>query len=51
MKTTGRGGGACCYVYPNIGANGGVKETNLYVLPQDLRTIASLAMGGTRTTR
>lgn len=36
MKTHGRGGGACCYVFPNIGKNGGVKETNLYVLPKDL---------------
>lgn len=26
LKTTGRGGGACCYVFPNIGANGGVKN-------------------------
>ena len=42
LKTTGRGGGACCYVYPNIGANGGVKETNLYVLPQDLYNMDSL---------
>jgi hypothetical protein len=36
LKTTGRGGGACCYVYPNIGSNGGVSETNLYILPVDL---------------
>lgn len=36
MKTTGKGNGACCYVFPNIGYGGGVKETNLYVLPQDL---------------
>jgi len=36
MKTHGRGGGACCYVFPNIGRGGGIKETNLYVLPQDL---------------
>ena len=42
LKTTGRGGGACCYVYPNIGARGGVKETNLYVLPCDLQTMATL---------
>lgn len=42
LKTTGRGGGACCYVFPNIGANGGVKETNLYNLPQDLYTMDSL---------
>jgi hypothetical protein len=42
LKTTGRGGGACCYVFPNIGANGGVKETNLYILPRDLYTMDSL---------
>ncbi len=42
LKTTGRGGGACCYVFPNIGANGGVKETNLYILPQDLYTMDTL---------
>jgi hypothetical protein len=42
LKTHGRGGGACCYVYPNIGRNGGVKETNLYILPQDLYTMNSL---------
>ena len=38
----GRGGGSCCYVFPNIGRNGGVKETNLFVLPQDLKTMDSL---------
>ena len=42
LKTHGSGGGACCYVYPNIGRNGGVKETNLYILPQDLHTMNSL---------
>ncbi len=42
MKTHGRGGGACCYVYPNIGAYGGLKETNLYVLPQDVRIMDEL---------
>ena len=43
LKTTGRGGGACCYVFPNIGAGrGGVRETNLYVLPQDLYNMGSL---------
>ena len=42
LKTTGRGGGACCYVFPNIGYNGGVKEHNLYVLPKDLRSMGSL---------
>lgn len=43
MKTTGRGGGACCYVFPNIGRGGGVKETNLYVLPQDLYAMSELS--------
>lgn len=43
MKTTGRGGGACCYVFPNIGHGGGVKETNLYVLPADLHVMENLA--------
>ncbi len=42
LKTTGHGGGACCYVFPNIGANGGVKETNLYILPRDLYTMGTL---------
>lgn len=42
LKTHGKGGGACCYVFPNIGMNGGVKETNLYILPQDLYTMDSL---------
>lgn len=42
MKTTGRGGGACCYVFPNVGYRGGVKETNLYVLPQDLHIMDEL---------
>lgn len=42
MKTNGRGGGACCYAFPNIGMRGGVKETNLYVLPEDLYTMDSL---------
>lgn len=43
MKTTGRGNGACCYVYPNLGGGkGGVRETNLYILPQDLYTMDSL---------
>lgn len=44
LKTTGRGGGACCYVYPNIGSNGGIKETNLYVLAQDLHTMEELCI-------
>ena len=42
MKTTGRGGGACCYVFPNVFGRGGVKETNLYVLPQDLKPMDTL---------
>lgn len=42
MKTHGGGGGACCYVFPNIGRNGGVKETNLYILPQDLHIMDEL---------
>ena len=45
LKTSGKGGGACCYVFPNIGARGGVKETNLYVLPRDLHTMRSLEKG------
>lgn len=44
LKTNGRGGGACCYVFPNIGSQGGVKETNLYVLPKDLRTPTDLVI-------
>ena len=42
MKTTGRGGGACCYVFPNVFRRGGVSETNLYVLPQDLKPMDTL---------
>lgn len=42
MKTSGRGPGACCYVYPNTGYHGGLKETNLYVLPQDLYVMSEL---------
>ena len=41
MKTTGRGQGACCYVFPNY-FRGGVRETNFYVLPQDLMPMATL---------
>lgn len=41
MKTSGRGPGACCYVFPNIFGTG-LRETNLYVLPQDLETMDSL---------
>jgi len=49
MKTTGRGNGACCYFYPNIYGVGGLKETNLYVLPQDLCAMDELAdMGAER---
>lgn len=42
MKTTGRGSGACCYVFPNTFGRGGVSETNLYVLPQDLHIMDEL---------
>lgn len=41
MKTSGFGQGACCYVFPNVYGTG-VRETNLYVLPKDLHTMASL---------
>lgn len=34
-------GGACTYVYPNQ-HGGGLRETNLYVLPQDLRTMETI---------
>lgn len=40
MKATPRGS-ACCYVFPNM-FGGGLNETNLYVLPQDLHTMDSL---------
>lgn len=43
MKTHGRGGGACCYVFPNIGYMGGIKENNLYILPSDLYTMNELS--------
>ena len=46
MKTTGRGPGACCYVFPNM-FGGGVKETNLYVLPADLNIMDSLVEAAT----
>ena len=42
MKTHGKGGGACCYVFPNIGRSGGVKETNLYALPKDLNIMSEV---------
>jgi hypothetical protein len=41
LKTSGHGQGACCYVFPNVFGTG-LKETNLYVLPQDLQTMESL---------
>jgi hypothetical protein len=41
LKTTGKGNGACCYVFPNT-FSGGIRETNLYVLPQDLQVMATL---------
>jgi hypothetical protein len=41
MKTSGRGPGACCYVFPNLFGTG-VRETNLYVLPKDLYDISSI---------
>lgn len=41
LKTTGKGGGACCYVFPNT-FGGGVKETNLYVLLQDLSPMSEI---------
>jgi len=43
LKTTGRGNGACCYVFPNT-HGGGLRETNLYVLPQDLNIMDDLAI-------
>lgn len=42
LKTSGRGNGACCYYFPNINYGGGVRETNLYVLPQDLTAMEAL---------
>ena len=42
LKTTGRGTGACCYVFPNVPRAGGVNETNLYILPGDLYNMDSL---------
>jgi hypothetical protein len=42
LKTTGLGSGACCYVFPNVHSRGGVSETNLYVLPQDLHLMEDL---------
>ena len=42
MKTSGMGTGACCYLFPNIGYRGGVKETNLFILPKDLYVMSDL---------
>lgn len=50
MKTTGQGGGACCYYYPNIGKYGGVKDTNTYVLPKHLYTMDSMKDGSSGET-
>lgn len=42
MKTSGgRGGNACCYVFPNV-RRGGIRETNLFVLPADLNVMDEL---------
>jgi len=41
MKTSGRGGSAACYYFPNM-FGGGIRETNLYILPQDLYTMDDL---------
>lgn len=41
LKTSGFGSGGCCYVFPNM-YGGGVKETNLYVLPSDLNPMELL---------
>ncbi len=44
MKTSGGpGGNACCYVFPNV-RGGGIRETNLYVLPQDLTIMDELGI-------
>jgi len=45
LKTSGRGNGACCYVFPNLFGRAGVNETNLYVLPQDLLPMDTLDPG------
>lgn len=34
--------GACCYTFPYVGVSGGVKQTNLYVLPGDLNKMQVL---------
>lgn len=41
LKGIPMSGGACTYVYPNQ-YGGGLRETNLYVLPQDLRTMDTI---------
>ena len=41
LKTTGKGGGACCYVFPNTFGTG-LRETNLYVLLQDLSPMSEI---------
>ncbi len=52
LKSTWRTGGACCFVYPNLGQRGGVRRTNLYTLPQDLRIMDETgAMGAANATR
>lgn len=43
LKTSGKGQGACCYVFPNS-RGGGVKETNLYVLVRDLIVMDELGI-------
>lgn len=49
LKTAGPGkSGACCYVFPNI-FRSGLKETNIYVLPQDLQTLSSLTSAKVQT--
>lgn len=41
LKGIPMSGGACTYVFPNQ-QSGGLRETNLYVLPQDLRVMSEL---------
>lgn len=43
MKTTGLGSGANCYIFPNF-FHMGVRETNLYILPQDLQRMDELCL-------
>ena len=42
MRKGYQSSGACCYMFPNIGKYGGVKETNLYVVPGDLNRMSDL---------